>query len=65
MADTQNILILGMGNVLMQDEGVGVRAVEELESRYEIPEGVTVVDGAVRADAQLRPVDCRRCGEYR
>ncbi len=41
----KNILIIGMGNVLMQDEGVGVRAVEELENRYVIPEGVTVVDG--------------------
>ena len=35
----QNVLIIGMGNVLMQDEGVGVRTVEELECRYEIPDG--------------------------
>ena len=29
----RKILVIGMGNVLMQDEGVGVRAVEELENR--------------------------------
>ena len=37
MVTTKNILIIGMGNVLMQDEGVGVRAVEELENQYVIP----------------------------
>ena len=54
-----NILVIGMGNVLMQDEGVGVRAVEELESRYHIPAGVTIVDGGTTGMELLEPI--RRC----
>jgi len=38
------ILILGVGNVLMGDEGVGVHAVRLLEQR-EWPAGVTLLDG--------------------
>ena len=55
----KNILIIGMGNVLMQDEGVGVRAVEELEARYIIPQGVTVVDGGTTGMELYEPMrDC-------
>ena len=54
-----NILVIGMGNVLMQDEGVGVRAVEELENRYIIPEGVTVVDGGTTGMELFEPI--RHC----
>jgi hydrogenase maturation protease len=38
------ILVLGVGNVLMGDEGVGVHAVRRLEQEGGLP-GVTVVDG--------------------
>lgn len=62
MGDTEkNILIIGMGNVLMQDEGVGVRAVEELENRYIIPEGVTVVDGGTTGMELFEPI--RNCDQ--
>ncbi len=54
-----NILVIGMGNVLMQDEGVGVRAVEELENRYLIPEGVRVVDGGTTGMELFEPI--RNC----
>jgi hydrogenase maturation protease len=37
-------LILGIGNILLGDEGVGVRAVEAL-ARRELPAGVEAVDG--------------------
>ncbi len=37
-------LILGLGNVLMGDEGVGISAIEYL-SQKEIPEGVDLLDG--------------------
>jgi hydrogenase maturation protease len=40
-----NILILGIGNVLLMDEGIGVRAVEELEGRYRFPDEVEILDG--------------------
>ena len=40
-----NVLILGVGNILLSDEGAGVRAVEELQSRYNCPDTVEIVDG--------------------
>lgn len=39
------ILVLGIGNLLLSDEAVGVRLVEALEQRFEIPPGVEVLDG--------------------
>lgn len=39
------ILILGIGNSLMNDDAVGVTAIEQLKERYAFPTGVTVVDG--------------------
>jgi hydrogenase maturation protease len=41
------VLILGLGNILFQDEGLGVRAVERLAARYRLPEGVRAIDGGV------------------
>jgi len=38
-------LVLGIGNLLLQDEGAGVRAVEEFARNYAIPEGVELLDG--------------------
>lgn len=38
-------VILGLGNVLLQDDGVGVRAVERLAAEYAIPDGLEVLDG--------------------
>ena len=42
-----HVLVLGIGNVLMQDEGLGVRAVERLQERYHLPPEVRAVDGGV------------------
>jgi hydrogenase maturation protease len=39
------VLVLGVGNVLMRDEALGVRAVEELGRRYRFPENVELLDG--------------------
>ena len=39
------VTILGVGNVILKDEGFGVRVVEYLDSRYEFPETVQLVDG--------------------
>ncbi|AKP33083.1 HyaD/HybD family hydrogenase maturation endopeptidase [Yersinia aleksiciae] len=39
------ILVLGIGNLLLSDEAVGVRLVEALEQRFDIPAGVEVLDG--------------------
>ncbi|MEW6293499.1 MAG: HyaD/HybD family hydrogenase maturation endopeptidase [Pseudomonadota bacterium] len=37
-------VVLGVGNVILADEGVGVRVIEALERDYTVPEGVTVID---------------------
>ena len=42
---TGSILVLGIGNLLMADDGVGVRVAQGLASRYRFPAGVTVLDG--------------------
>ncbi len=39
------VLILGLGNILLRDEGLGVRAVELLGQRYQLPPEVEVCDG--------------------
>jgi len=38
-------LILGLGNKLMQDDALGVLAVEALQESYHFPGGVRLVDG--------------------
>jgi hydrogenase maturation protease len=43
----QRILILGVGNVLLKDEGVGVRIIHELEARFDFAPNVRLVDGGV------------------
>ncbi len=37
--------VLGVGNILLSDEGIGVRAVEALGERYELPADVEIIDG--------------------
>lgn len=41
------ITVLGVGNILMFDEGAGVRVAERLNQQYDFPDHVTVVDGGV------------------
>lgn len=45
---TQNVLILGIGNLLWADEGFGVRAVETLHRHYTFPQNVTLMDGGTQ-----------------
>ncbi len=42
-------VILGIGNIILSDEGVGVRAMEDLARRYHLPEGVAAIDGGTSA----------------
>ncbi|MBK9951226.1 MAG: HyaD/HybD family hydrogenase maturation endopeptidase [Candidatus Competibacteraceae bacterium] len=39
------VVVLGLGNILLRDEGVGVRVIEALAERYVLPPEVEVVDG--------------------
>jgi len=41
-------LVLGIGNVLWADEGFGVRCVETLNTHYEFPDSVRVMDGGTQ-----------------
>ena len=41
----ESILILGIGNTLLQDEGVGVHVIDYLRQSGELPEKVSLVDG--------------------
>ncbi len=38
-------LVLGLGNLLLQDEGLGVRALERLTAHYRLPSEVEAMDG--------------------
>ena len=42
------VLVLGVGNILLSDEGVGVRVIEKLQG-HSLPGSVEVIDGATRA----------------
>ncbi len=46
---SERILVLGVGNPLMRDEGAGPRVVELLLSGYQFPENVEVVDAGTMA----------------
>jgi hydrogenase maturation protease len=41
------ITVLGVGNILFRDEGVGIRVIERLVEKYGFPENVSLVDGGV------------------
>jgi hydrogenase maturation protease len=43
--DPVKTLILGVGNLLMSDEGIGVHIIQHLVSEYHFPEDVQVLDG--------------------
>ena len=45
--ESKRITILGVGNILLTDEGFGVHVVHRLERRYRFPENVNLVDGNV------------------
>lgn len=40
----KKVLILGVGNLILKDEGVGVHVVKKMENR-KLPPGVEVIDG--------------------
>jgi hydrogenase maturation protease len=45
MSDRTPLLVLGLGNVLLEDDGIGAAAVAVLVDRYEAPSGVRILDG--------------------
>ena len=51
-----DILILGIGNVLLTDEGIGVRALKELERKFTFPANVELLDGGTAGIELLRHI---------
>jgi len=47
MTDLPHIMVLGVGNILLTDEGFGIRVIEKLQEEYDFPENVSVIDGGV------------------
>ena len=54
-----NILIMGIGNILLQDEAAGVRAVEEFARRYDTPASVELLDGGTSGIELLQHIQGR------
>jgi hydrogenase maturation protease len=53
--NSNKTLVLGLGNILMGDEGIGVYAVRELEGK-ELPPGVECLDGGTGGFTLLEPL---------
>jgi hydrogenase maturation protease len=67
----KRILVLGVGNILLHDEGVGVKAVDKLQAEYDFSDNVQLFDGGTLGLRLLDPiseadhlivVDCVRYG---
>lgn len=56
--DDKKILVLGIGNILLRDEAIGVRVVEELQERYSFSPNVDMMDGGTLGLSLLDPI-CR------
>lgn len=48
ISSTDTVLILGVGNTLLTDEGFGMRAVAWLRDRYDWPANVTLQEGGTQ-----------------
>ena len=46
-SNEKHIMVLGVGNLLFTDEGVGIHAVKTLLERYEFSQNVSIEDGGV------------------
>ena len=47
MTNPQSVVVAGIGNTLMQDDGIGVWAVRELAKDYVLPSRVRLLEGGV------------------
>lgn len=70
--DLQRAVLLGVGNILLTDEGVGVEAVTRFAATHDLPSGLSVLDGGTSAMEMLDDledldllvvVDCVRVGK--
>ena len=57
MSERTPVLVLGLGNVVCQDDGAGIAAIHKLIREYELPEGVLALDGGTLGLSLLPLVD--------
>lgn len=54
--DLNRILVLGIGNTLLTDEGVGVRVMQALQERHAQREGLEFMDGGTMSFSLAAPI---------
>ncbi|MCE5243664.1 MAG: HyaD/HybD family hydrogenase maturation endopeptidase [Desulfobacteraceae bacterium] len=52
----KRILVLGVGNILLRDEGIGVKTVQRLQADYRFSENVELMDGGTLGLRLLDPI---------
>ncbi|MDR3556500.1 MAG: hydrogenase maturation protease [Syntrophobacteraceae bacterium] len=57
----KHILVLGVGNLLLGDEGAGVRVIEKLEDEYVFSQNVELYDGGTLGLRLLEPLSQADC----
>jgi hydrogenase maturation protease len=55
---TPRIIVIGVGNLLQRDEGIGIHAVKALQE-VQLPDSVTIIDGGTSPDI----LACTRAGD--
>ena len=61
MEQNTQIVVLGLGNILLRDEGVGVRVIEELQKRYDFSPSVKLIDGGTAGFGLVTEIEgCRK-----
>lgn len=54
------VLVLGMGNILLEDEGLGIHALKVLQQRYVAPAEVEFLDGGTSGMALIELLSGRK-----
>jgi hydrogenase maturation protease len=52
----KRILVLGVGNILFTDEGIGVRCIEEMQANFSFSPNVTLMDGGTLGTKLMGPI---------
>jgi hydrogenase maturation protease len=61
MEQNTQIVVLGLGNILLRDEGVGVRVIEELQRSYDFFPPVKMLDGGTAGFGLVTEIeDCKK-----
>lgn len=53
-------IVLGVGNTVMQDDGVGVKVVHALREGFDLPDNICIIDGGLAGFAWLEEIRAAR-----